>query len=165
MLEAGEDPLYIARRLVRAASEDIGLADPNALAVAVNAYTACHYLGMPECNLALAEAVIYLATAPKSNATYKAYAKAAEAVKEKGALPVPLVICNAPTKLMKELGYGKDYKYPHQVEEHFVAEEYLPAELEGAKFYYPGKFGFEKEIAARLRYWQQLKEKMSRNPK
>jgi putative ATPase len=165
MLEAGEDALYIARRLVRAASEDIGLADPNALAVAVNAYTACHYLGMPECDLALAEAVIYLATAPKSNSAYTSYQGAVEAVKEKGALPVPLVICNAPTKLMKELGYGKDYKYPHSAEEHFVAEEYLPLELKEKKFYRPGKFGFEKEISKRLRYWHELREKIKRESK
>jgi putative ATPase len=165
MLEAGEDALYIARRLVRAASEDIGLADPNALTVAVNAYTACHYLGMPECDLALAQAVIYLATAPKSNSAYTSYQGAVEAVKEKGALPVPLVICNAPTRLMKELGYGKDYKYPHSAEEHFVAEEYLPLELKEKKFYRPGKFGFEKEISKRLRYWHELRQKMKRESK
>lgn len=165
MLEAGEDPLYVARRLVRAASEDIGLADPNALAVAVNAYTACHYLGMPECDLALAEAVIYLATAPKSNSAYLSYQSAVEAVKEKGALPAPLVICNAPTKLMKELGYGKGYKYPHAAEEHFVAEEYLPPELKGEKFYRPGRFGFEKEISKRLRYWHELRERLKKDSK
>ncbi|MFH1422565.1 MAG: replication-associated recombination protein A [Planctomycetota bacterium] len=163
MLEAGDDPLYIARRLVRTASEDIGLADPNALTIALNAYTACHYLGMPECDLALAEAVIYLATAPKSNSTYTAYMKVKKTVNESGALPVPLVICNAPTKLMKEFGYGKDYNYPHDNEEHFVAEEYLPEELKGKKFYYPCKFGFEKEISKRQQYWQKLKEKLKKD--
>ncbi len=159
MLEAGEKPLYVARRLVRAASEDIGNADPNALRVAIDAYDACHYLGMPECNLALAQAVIYLATAPKSNATYKAYLSAAKSAKESGDLPVPLHIRNAPTRLMKDLGYGKDYKYPHSTDEHFVAEDYLPEELKGTKFYKPGNFGFEKEIAKRLAYWQRLRDK------
>ncbi len=160
MLEGGEDPLYVARRLVRAASEDIGNADPDALRVAVSAYNACHYLGMPECNLALAQTVIYLATAPKSNSTYRAYLRAAAAAKESGDLPVPLHIRNAPTRLMKELGYGKEYKYPHNEEEHFVAEEYLPEELRGSKFYEPGKFGFEKDIARRMEYWRRLRKKL-----
>lgn len=160
MLVAGEDPLYIARRLIRAASEDIGNADPNALRVAINVYDACHYLGMPECDLALAQAVIYIATAPKSNATYKAYLGAARAAKDNGDLPVPLHIRNAPTRLMKELGYGKEYEYLHDSEEHFVAAEYLPKELQGASFYTPGKFGFEQEIAKRLAYWQRLRSRM-----
>jgi putative ATPase len=147
---------------VRAASEDIGNADPNALRVAINAYDACHYLGMPECNLALAQAVIYLATAPKSNATYKAYLSAAKTAKESGDLPVPLHIRNAPTRLMKDLDYGKDYKYPHSEDEHFVAENYLPEELQGKKFYKPGEFGFEKEIAKRLAYWHRLRKKMKK---
>ena len=160
MLEAGEEPLYVARRLVRAASEDVGNADPDALRVALNAYDACHYLGMPECNLALAQAVIYLATAPKSNATYKAYLAAAVAAKESGDLPVPLHIRNAPTRLMKDLGYGKDYKYPHSTQDHFVAEDYLPDELRGKKFYRPGDFGFEKEITKRLEYWHRMRKKL-----
>ena len=160
MLEGGEDPLYIARRLIRAASEDVGNADPGALRVAVNAYDSCHYLGMPECDLALAQAVIYLATAPKSNSTYKAYLKAAAAAKESGDLPVPLHIRNAPTRLMKDLGYGKDYKYPHSEDEHFVDDEYLPEELQGKKFYAPGEFGFEKEIRKRIQYWQRLRSKL-----
>jgi putative ATPase len=159
MLEGGEDPLYVARRLIRAASEDIGNADPNALRVAVNAYDACRYLGMPECSLALAQTVVYLATAPKSNSTYKAYLEAAAAIKESGDLPVPLHIRNAPTNLMKELGYGKNYKYPHDAREHFVAEEYLPEELRGRQFYSPGEFGFEKEINKRIEYWQRLRRK------
>ena len=165
MLEGGEDPLYIARRLVRAASEDVGNADPGALRVAVNAYDACHYLGMPECDLALAQAVIYLAIAPKSNSTYKAYLAAAAAAKESGDLPVPLHIRNAPTRLMKNLGYGKDYKYPHNTDEHFVVEEYLPEELRGRIFYSPGEFGFEKEIRKRIEYWHRLRKKLADNKK
>jgi putative ATPase len=160
MLEAGEDPLYVARRLIRAASEDVGNADPNALGVAVNAYNACHYLGMPECNLALAQAVIYLATAPKSNSTYAAYLEAAETAKKCGDLPVPFHIRNAPTGLMKELGYGRDYKYPHDTREHYVPEDYLPEQLKGKKFYSPGQFGFEREIAKRLEYWENLRKKL-----
>jgi putative ATPase len=165
MLEGGEDPLYIARRLIRAASEDIGNADPNALRVAVNAYDTCHYLGMPECNLALAQTVIYLATAPKSNSTYKAFKNAEAAVRESGDLPVPFHIRNAPTRLMKELGHGKDYKYPHDEDQHFVAEEYLPEELRGRKFYIPGEFGFEKEIGKRIEYWQRLRKKLTDHKK
>jgi len=165
MLEGGEDPLYIARRLIRAASEDIGNADPDALSVAVNAYDACHYLGMPECDLALAQTVVYLATAPKSNSTYTAYLEAAAAVKESGDLPVPLHVRNAPTPLMKGLGYGKDYKYPHDAKQHFVAEEYLPRELTGRRFYLPGEFGFEKEIARRIEYWQRLRRKLEKPEK
>jgi putative ATPase len=160
MLEGGEDPLYVARRLIRAASEDIGNADPNALRVAVNAYDACHYLGMPECDLALAQTVIYLATAPKSNSTYAAYLEAAAAAREGGDLPVPLHIRNAPTQLMKGLGYGREYQYPHDAREHFVVEEYLPEELQVRKFYKPGQYGFEKEISKRIEYWQKLRAKL-----
>ncbi len=160
MLEAGEAPLYIARRMVRFASEDVGNADPDALTVTLNAYNACHYLGMPECDLALAQAAIYLATAPKSNSTYKAYLAAAKAAKGSGDLPVPLHVRNAPTRLMKELGYSKDYNYPHAYEEHFVADEYLPEELRGKKFYRPGKFGFEQDISKRLAYWERLRKKL-----
>jgi len=160
MLEAGEDPLYVARRLVRAASEDVGNADPNALGVAIRAYDTCHYLGMPECNLALAQAVIYISTAPKSNATYTAYTNAAKAAKKSGDLPVPMHIRNAPTSLMKNLGYGKDYKYPHNMDESFVDESYLPEEIAGSRFYKPGKFGYEREIAKRLAYWDKLRKKI-----
>jgi putative ATPase len=133
MLEAGEDPLYVARRLVRFASEDIGLANSRALEQAVAAYNACHFMGMPECNVVLAQVVVYMAKCKKSNSLYTAYKKAAFDVKEKGNLPVPLHIRNAPTKLMKELGYGKDYKYSP---DHGYGEEqeYLPDEIRGRKY-------------------------------
>jgi len=133
MLEAGEEPLYIARRLVRFASEDIGLANSRALEQAVATYQACHFMGMPECNVVLAQAVVYMAKCPKSNSLYAGYNQAAADVREHGALPVPLHIRNAPTKLMKELGYGKDYKYSP---DHGYGEkqEYLPEELKGRKY-------------------------------
>ncbi len=133
MLEAGEDPLYIARRVVRFASEDIGLANSRALEQAVSAYQACHFIGMPECNVILAQAVVYMAKCKKSNELYVAYAKAAQDVKEHGNLPVPLHIRNAPTDLMKDLGYGKDYKYSpdHDYKED---QEYLPDKLKGKKY-------------------------------
>lgn len=133
MLEAGEDPLYIARRLIRFASEDIGLADPNALVQATSAYTACHYIGMPECNVVLAQAVAYLARAPKSNALYTAYSKVQRDVKETECEPVPLHLRNAPTKLMKDLGYGKGYKYNPNYDEP-VEQDYLPEKLRGRKY-------------------------------
>lgn len=133
MLEGGEDPLYVARRLIRFASEDIGLADPNALTQAVNAYTAAHYIGMPECNVILAQAVAYLARAPKSNALYRAYGGVQQDIKEKENLPVPLHLRNAPTKLMKELGYGKGYKYNPNFDEP-VEQDYLPEKLKGKKY-------------------------------
>lgn len=134
MLEGGEDPLYVARRLVRFASEDVGMADPNALVQAVSAYTASHYLGMPECNVILAQAVAYLAKAPKSNALYRAYGKVQRDVKELENLPVPLHIRNAPTVLMKGLGYGKGYKYNPNFKEP-VDQDYLPEELKNRKYF------------------------------
>jgi putative ATPase len=160
MLKGGEDPLYIARRMARFASEDIGCADPKALTLALAAKDAVHFLGLPECNTALAEAAVYLATAPKSNAVYKAVTRAAKAIDETGHLPVPLKIRNAPTGLMKELGYGKGYRYPHDFEEGYVPDEYLPDALKGAQFYKPSAFGFEREIQKRIDYWNNLSKKM-----
>jgi len=159
MLEAGEDPLFVARRLVRAATEDIGMADPQALVVAMAAQQAVHFIGMPEANLALSEAAVYLATAPKSNSLYTAYSRVQEEVKKGRNEPVPLHLRNAVTKLMKDIGYGQGYKYAHQYEGHVVAQEHLPPSLKGKKFYYPGDIGYEKEITARLRAWRLLKMK------
>lgn len=153
MLAGGEDPLYIARRMVRFASEDIGNADPQALQVAISAKEAYHFLGSPEGELALAQAAVYLATAPKSDAVYKAFHQVQEDIQKTQAMSVPLHIRNAPTKLMKDLGYGKDYKYPHDFPDHFVDETYLPENLKGRKYYHPTDFGFEKEIKKRLEWW------------
>ena len=153
MLEAGEDPLYIARRVVRAASEDIGMADPQALLVAIAAQQAVHFLGMPEGNLALAQAVVYLATAPKSNSLYTAYSAVQEEVTKGANPPVPLHIANPVTPLMKAAGYGKGYKYPHSYPGHFVKQPYLPHSLQGSRFYFPTEQGAEKQIATRLRVW------------
>jgi putative ATPase len=157
MLEAGEDPLYIARRLIRFASEDIGMADPQALRVTVAAQQAFHFVGLPEGNLALAQAAVYLATAPKSNALYTAYQRVQRDIREVENMPVPLHIRNAPSKLMENLDYGKDYKYPHDYPDHFVEEEYLPENLKGRTYYHPTEQGFEKEIRKRLDYWRRKK--------
>jgi putative ATPase len=154
MVEAGEDPLYIARRLVRFASEDIGNADPQALMVAMAAKEAVHFIGLPEGNTALAQAAIYLATAPKSNAVYTAYGAAAESAKEDVALPVPLHLRNAPTKLMKDLEYGKGYRYAHDEPDAVANMDCLPENLKGREFYKPTEFGFEKEITKRLAWWK-----------
>ncbi len=159
MLAGGEDPLYLARRIVRIAAEDIGLADPRALSVALAAKDAYHFLGSPEGELALAEAVVYLATAPKSNRVYAAFAQAAAAAKQYPAEPVPLHIRNAPTKLMKELGYGAGYKYGPEYEDGYAPQEYLPKVLEGARWYEPTEFGFEKDIKRRIEWWASLKKK------
>lgn len=156
MLEAGEDPLYVARRLVRFATEDIGNADPQALQVAVAAMQAFHFIGLPEGKLALAQAVVYLASAPKSNALYRAYSAAEEEVSRSGALPVPLVIRNAPTTLMKSAGYGKGYKYAHDDEEALADQEHLPEEIRGRRFYSPTNRGFEAEIKRRLEQWRSI---------
>ncbi|UCF79624.1 MAG: replication-associated recombination protein A [Candidatus Eiseniibacteriota bacterium] len=153
MLEAGEDPLYVARRLVRFASEDVGNADPQALLVAVAAKEAVHFVGMPECNNALAQAVTYLATAPKSNALYTAYSRVQKDVSEGENPPVPLHIRNAPTSLMKELGYGKDYMYPHEFPDTVVDQEYFPEALKGRRYYHPTDSGFEAEIKRRMAEW------------
>ena len=150
MLEAGEDPLFIARRMVIFASEDIGNADPMALQVAVSVKDAFHFVGLPEGWIPLAHGVTYLASAPKSNASYMAYKSALKDVKEKGALPVPLHIRNAPTKLMKNLNYGKGYKYPHNFEAGYVDENYLPENLKGSTYYFPKDSGKEKELKERL---------------
>ena len=162
MVEAGEDPLYIARRLVRFASEDVGNADPQALTVAVAAKDAVHFIGMPEGNTALAQAAIYLATAPKSNAVYEAYARAAEDAHTDVAQPVPLHLRNAPTKLMKDLAYGKGYKYAHNEEDAIADMSCLPSALEGRKYYAPTDRGFEKEITRRLDGWEEIKKKKKR---
>ena len=159
MIEAGEDPLFIARRMIIFAAEDIGNADPQALQVAVAAKDAVHFVGLPEGRIPLAQATTYLATAPKSNASYKAMLAAAEDVQEKGALPVPLHLRNAPTPLMEKLGYGRDYKYAHNFPEHIVQQEHMPKELEGKKYYSPSESGRESEIRARMKSWVERKKK------
>ena len=159
MVEAGEDPLYIARRLIRFASEDIGNADPQALTVAVAAKDAVHFIGMPEGNTALAQCVIYLATAPKSNAVYVAYNEAAEDALQQIADPVPLHIRNAPTRLMKELNYGKGYKYAHDEAEGVADMDCLPESLQGKKYYQPTGRGFEETIRQRLSDWKKARKK------
>ena len=150
MLEGGEDPLYVARRVTRFASEDVGLADPRALEIAVAAYHACHFIGMPECSVHLAEAVIYLSVAPKSNSAYIAYERAKTDALERIAEPVPLVIRNAPTKLMKELDYGKGYTLAHYAENKIADLQCLPASLQGTEYYTPTSEGVEARIAKRL---------------
>jgi putative ATPase len=158
MLAGGEDPLYIARRLVRIAAEDVGLADPRALALTLAAKDAYHFLGSPEGELALAQAVVYLATAPKSNRVYTALDQAMAAAREHPAEAVPLHIRNAPTKLMGELGYGAGYQYAHAFEHAYVPQEYLPEALRGATWYEPTEFGFEKDIKKRMEWWAELKQ-------
>ncbi|HKH72812.1 MAG TPA: replication-associated recombination protein A [Vicinamibacterales bacterium] len=158
MLEAGEDPLYIARRLIRFASEDIGNADPQALTVAVAAKDAAHFIGMPEGNTALAQAAIYLATAPKSNAVYLAYNAAAADAHTEAAEPVPLHLRNAPTKLMKQLDYGKGYEYAHNDGEAVTGMDCLPSSLAGKTYYQPTDRGHEKEIKRRLEGWEKIKQ-------
>jgi putative ATPase len=159
MLEGGEDPLYIARRVIRFASEDVGNADPQALVVAVAAMQAFHFIGQPEGELALAQAVVHLAVAPKSNALYTAYGAVRKAIKETGALPVPKHLRNAPTRLMEEMGYGDGYRYPHNFPDAFVEEEYLPKPIKKHRFYKPTDRGNEREIRERLkRWWKGKKE-------
>ena len=153
MLEAGEDPLFIARRLVVLASEDIGLAEPQALPVAVAAQQAVHFLGMPEGRIPLAEATVYLATAPKSNTAYMALERALEDVRKKPNDPVPLHLRNAVTGLMRDMNYGKDYRYSHNYPGHFTEQEYLPDSLRDSKYYFPASQGKEKEIEERMRRW------------
>lgn len=150
MIDGGEDPLYIARRLVRFASEDIGLADTNALQVAVNTFNACQFLGMPECDVHLTECVIYLSLAPKSNAAYTARQIAKRVIKKTGNLPVPLTIRNAPTKLMKELDYGKNYQYAHDTKDKLTTMKTMPPELDGQTFYHPSTQGQEPRFQARM---------------
>ncbi|OLC05417.1 MAG: recombination factor protein RarA [Gemmatimonadetes bacterium 13_1_40CM_70_15] len=158
MLAGGEDPLYLARRLVRIAAEDVGLADPRALTVALAAKDAYHFLGSPEGELALAEATVYLATAPKSNRVYEAFGRATDAAVEYPSAPVPLHIRNAPTKLMEELGYGAGYKYAHAYEDAYVPQDYLPEALRGAKWYDPTEVGYEKTVKERMEWWEKLKK-------
>ena len=159
MLEAGEDALYVARRMVRFASEDVGNADPFALRLALGAMETFRFLGHPEGDLALAQAAVYLATAPKSNSVYKAWNKVTQTVREKGALPVPLHIRNAPTGLMKDLGYGKGYRYAHDFKDGYAVQDYLPDAIAGSLYYIPTDRGYEKMIAGRLKQWRTLKEK------
>ncbi len=156
MLAAGEDPFYIARRMVRFASEDIGNADPQALGVAMSAMEAFKFLGHPEGELALAQAAVYLATAPKSNSIYAAFGKVGAVIKKTGSLPVPHHIRNAPTRLMKDLGYGKNYKYAHNYKDAVVPQDYLPDKIKGRRFYIPTTRGFERTIGERLERWRQL---------
>ncbi|MEI6092169.1 MAG: replication-associated recombination protein A [bacterium] len=163
MIEGGADPLYIVRRLMRFASEDIGMADPNAVLQAMAAKDAVHFIGYPECHTALAQCVIYLATAPKSNRVYTAFGQAQSSVLNTRNEPVPLNIRNAPTKLMKELDYGKDYQYDHSSEHSFSGQDFLPESLQGTSFYEPGPYGFEKEIKKRMDYWTDLKKKIRLN--
>ncbi len=158
MLEAGEDPIYIARRVTRFASEDVGLADTNALNVAINAYHACHFIGMPECSVHLTEAVIYMSLAPKSNACEVAYMTAANDAKKMLAEPVPLVIRNAPTKLMKDLNYGKGYVYAHDTKDKLSTMECLPPSLKGKEYYKPTTQGHEEKFKMRLEQIKKWKE-------
>jgi putative ATPase len=150
MLEAGEDPMYVARRVTRFAAEDVGMADPRAMEIAVAAFQACHLIGMPECSVHLAEAVIYLSVAPKSNSAYIAYERAKTDALERIAEPVPLVIRNAPTKLMKELDYGKGYTLAHYAENKIADLQCLPDSLQGTEYYTPTNEGVEARIAKRL---------------
>ena len=161
MLDGGEDPLYIARRLIRFASEDIGMADPQALVQAIAARQAYEMLGSPEGELMIAQSVVYLATAPKSNAQYTAFGAAKRAAKTHGSLMPPKHILNAPTKLMKELGYSKGYDYDHQAEDAFSGQNYFPDEMDREEYYTPVARGFEREIGKRLEYWEKLRAKRS----
>ena len=157
MLEAGEDPLYVARRITRFASEDVGLADPHALEIAVAAYQACHFIGMPECSVHLTQAVVYMSLAPKSNALYIAYETAKKDAIKEIAEPVPLVIRNAPTKLMKELNYGKGYQYAHDTKEKLTTMQCLPDSLAGKEYYHPTEQGLEakyKDKLERIKNWK-----------
>ncbi|PPR77829.1 MAG: Replication-associated recombination protein A [Alphaproteobacteria bacterium MarineAlpha3_Bin5] len=165
MLDGGEDPRYIARRLVRFASEDIGLADPNALSYALTAWEAYERLGSPEGDLALAHCVIYLGTAPKSNAAYRAFGRSQSVAKETGSLSPPQHILNAPTTLLKELGYGKGYQYDHDSENIFSGQNYFPTNMERINFYSPNAIGFERELAKRMKYWENLRRERTRKVK
>lgn len=164
MLEGGEDPLYIARRMIRFASEDVGMADPQALVIAMAAQQAVHFVGMPEGNLALAEAAVYLATAPKSNSLYVAYSKIQDAIRKGASENVPMNIRNAPTPLMKELGYGAGYKYAHDYPDHIVDQQHLPDSQKGSKFYTPGSLGYEKDIDSRQKDRTQRRNRQGKPP-
>lgn len=158
MIEGGEDPRYVVRRLIRFASEDIGLADPQALSLAIAAKDALLFIGMPEASAALSQLVIYLATAPKSNSADQAYYRAKEDAIKTSHYGVPLHIRNAPTKLMQDLDYGKGYQYDHDSEYHYSYQKYFPEQMEEKTYYEPGEFGFERDIAKRLKWWQSLKK-------
>ena len=156
MLDSGEEPRAIFRRLIACASEDVGNADPNALVVAVNAWQAFEFLGIPEGELPLAQAVIYIASAPKSNSVYEAKNSVKYEIKKSGYKPVPIHLRNPVTNYMKKLGYGKEYKYPHDYPYSFVKQDYFPEELSGKKFYKPKEVGFEREIKKRLDWWKKV---------
>jgi putative ATPase len=158
MFDAGENPLYIARRVVRMAVEDIGLADPQALTICNAAKDAYDFLGSPEGELAIAQAVIYVATAPKSNAAYRAYGAAMSAAKQHGSLVPPKHILNAPTRLMKDEGFGRGYAYDHDTAEGFSGQNYFPDALQRQTFYDPPERGFEREIRKRLDYWAKIRK-------
>lgn len=160
ILKSGEDPLYLARRMIRFASEDIGNADPQALSIALAAREAYSVLGTPEGELALLQCVIYLATAPKSNSVYEAAGQVAAEIEISGSLPAPLHIRNAPTGLMKQLGYGKDYAYDHAYEAHFSGQEHLPEGVKNRVYYTPGEFGFERDITKRMEYWEKRRAEL-----
>jgi putative ATPase len=159
MLDGGEDPIYIARRLVRFAAEDVGLADPQALTVTLAAKDAVHFIGRPEGDLALAEAAVYLAAAPKSNALYVAMSDVARDIREREAPPVPLHLRNAPTALMKGLGYGRDYQYDQDSPGRVSGQEFLPESLQERVYYRPGEYGFEREMAKRMAWWEKLRKR------
>jgi putative ATPase len=165
MLAAGEEPLYVARRLVRMAVEDIGLASPQALPLAIAATECYRFLGSPEGELALAEVAIYLATCPKSNSIEAAYNAVRKEISESGSRPVPLFLRNAPTGLMKGLGYGKDYRYDHDYDEAYAPQEYFPEGVKQQSFYRPTGRGFEKEIEKRLEAWAALRERYRKERK
>ncbi len=160
MVEGGEDPLYIARRVVRFASEDVGMADPKALEVCIAATEAYRFLGSPEGELAIAQAIVYCATAPKSNSVYAAYGEVRRDARARGELPVPMHIRNAPTGLMKNLGYGRGYQYDHDSEGGYSGQEHLPDQLRGKTYYHPSGFGFEKTVAERMRWWEERKKEL-----
>ena len=157
--------MYIARRLVRFASEDVGMADPQALVIAMSAQQAVYFIGMPEGNLALAEAAVYLATAPKSNSLYQAYSRIQEEIKKGSTDPVPLHLRNPVTPLMKDMDYGKGYKYAHDYPGHFVQQQHLPDSLQGKQYYTPSDQGYEKNIKARLEARQQHKKRPPKDAK
>jgi putative ATPase len=160
MLEAGEDPLYIARRIVRFASEDVGLADPRALAIAVDARDAVHFIGLPEGELALAEAAVYCALAPKSNALYKAWGAVKKVISDGASDPPPMAILNAPTDLMKREGFGEGYSYAHDHEDAVTDLECLPERLRGRRFYRPTDRGLEQRLSERLERWLQARKRL-----
>jgi putative ATPase len=165
MLSSGENPLYVARRMIRFASEDVGNADPQALSLALSAMEAYRFLGSPEGDLSLAQAAVYLATAPKSNSIYTAYGRTLQTIEQTGALPVPLHIRNAPTRLMKEVGYGKGYKYAHDYKDAFVPQDHLPDKLQNEIFYTPSGRGYEKIVKDRLDRWRALKKQAAPSKK